>query len=110
MTDIRVHLHARADGSLVVQPHGTVDLDCAEELRRVLVHALRKRRPRLLILDLGDVSDVDPINLGTLAAACDLADDHQIAVVVENPSRRIARKLTAAGVPRQRLHGIRAAA
>jgi hypothetical protein len=48
---------------------------------------VRRVRPLRLILDLGDVSEVDPINLGTLAALCDLADDHQVVVFMDNSSR-----------------------
>jgi anti-anti-sigma regulatory factor len=98
-----VNVQTSADGSLVVRPHGNVGPDCAVELRQILVHAVRRVRPLRLILDLADVSDVDPINLGTLAAVCDLGDDHQVAVFVDNSSAAIAGRLAAAGVPRQRL-------
>jgi anti-anti-sigma regulatory factor len=77
--------------------------DCAVHFRQVLVHAIRKVRPLRLILDLGDVSEVDPINLGTLAALCDLADDHHVIVFMDNPSAALTDQLQAAGVPRQRL-------
>src|SRR5688500_20274394 len=60
-------------------------------------------RPLRLILDLADVSEVDPINLGTLAALCDLADDHHVVVFLENSSATVAAQLAAAGVPPQRL-------
>jgi anti-anti-sigma factor len=98
-----VDVATRPDGSLVVQPHGFLGADSAGELRRVLVHALRRVRPERLILDLADVSGLDPINLGTLAAVCELADEHQVAVYVENSSATVAGRLAAAGVPRQRL-------
>ena len=103
MSNTSVDVQTGVDGSLVVQPHGVMDLDCAVQFRQVLVHAVRKMRPLRLILDLGDVSDVDPINLGTLAALCDLADDHQVVVFMDNSSATIAGQLTAAGVPPQRL-------
>ena len=103
MSNTSVDVQTGVDGSLVVQPHGAMDLDCAVQFRQVLVHAVRKVRPLRLILDLGDVSDVDPINLGTLAALCDLADDYQVVVFMDNSSATIAGQLTAAGVPPQRL-------
>jgi anti-anti-sigma factor len=103
MSNTSVDVQTGVDGSLVVQPHGAMDLDCAVQFRQVLVHAVRKVRPLRLILDLGDVSDVDPINLGTLAALCDLADDHQVVVFMDNSSAAIAGQLTAAGVPPHRL-------
>jgi anti-anti-sigma regulatory factor len=92
-----------ADGSVVVRPHGMVGPDEAVELRQVVVHTVRKVRPLRLVLDLADVSGLDPINLGTLAAACSLGDDHQVVVFMDNPSDAIAAQLATAGVPRQRL-------
>jgi anti-anti-sigma factor len=103
MSNTSVDVQTGVDGSLVVQPHGAMDLEYAVQFRQVLVHAVRKVRPLRLILDLGDVSDMDPINLGTLAALCDLADDHHVVVFMDNSSAAIAGQLTAAGVPPQRL-------
>jgi anti-anti-sigma factor len=103
MPDIAFDVRTVADGSLVIRPHGDMGYDCAVQFRQVLVHAVRKVRPLRLILDLGDVSAVDPINLGTLAALCDLADDHHVAVFMDNPTGALANELRAAGVPSQRL-------
>jgi anti-anti-sigma factor len=103
MPDSPLDIRTGADGSLVVQPHGAMDYECAVHFRQVLVHAIRKVRPLRLILDLGDVSEVDPINLGTLAALCDLADDHHVIVFMDNSSAALTDQLQAAGVPRQRL-------
>jgi anti-anti-sigma regulatory factor len=104
MSITSIDVRTGVDGSLVVQPHGAMDVDCAVHFRQVLVHAVRVR-PLRLILDLGDVSDVDPINIGTLAALCDLADDHQVVVFMDNSPDAIANQLQAAGVPPQRLRG-----
>jgi anti-anti-sigma factor len=109
MSNTSVDVRTGVDGSLVVQPHGAIDLECAVHFRQVLVHAIRKVRPLRLVLDLGDVSDVDPINIGTLAALCDLADDHHVVVFMDNSSAAIAIQLQAAGVPPQRLRGRRRA-
>jgi anti-anti-sigma regulatory factor len=98
-----VNVQTSADGSVVIQPHGSVGPDCAVELRQVLVHAVRRIRPLRLILDLGHVSDLDPINLGSLAALCTVADDDHVTVFLDNASTAIAGQLAAAGIPRQRL-------
>lgn len=103
MSSTAVDVRTGADGSVVVQPHGPMGQDCAVHLQQVLVHTVRRVRPLRLILDLGDVPAVDPINLGALAALCDLADDHHVLVIVENPTAAVAIQLTAAGVPPQRL-------
>ncbi|BFU41764.1 STAS domain-containing protein [Krasilnikovia sp. MM14-A1004] len=109
MENTSVDVQTGADGSLVVQPHGAMDFDTAATLRQILVYAVRRVRPVHLVLDLSDVSAMDSINLGTLAALCDLADDHHVAVSMENCSAAVGGQLTAAGVPPQRLRSRRVA-
>ncbi|MCU7730097.1 STAS domain-containing protein [Actinoplanes sp. KI2] len=92
------------DGTVVIRPSGVVDADDAVHLQRVLVHTVRKVRPSRLILDLSAVYRLDPISAGTVSAACELGDDHQVAVCVHHTSARIAHQLAKAGVPPQRLH------
>jgi len=103
MTGATVDVDTRPDGTVVIQPHGDLAAENAVELRRTLVHAVRRLRPLRLILDLHDVADLDPINLGILAAACQLGDDHQVAVLLDHCAPAIAGRLFAAGVPRHRL-------
>jgi anti-anti-sigma regulatory factor len=91
------------DGSIVVRPHGVVGQDEAVELRQLLVHTMRKVRPLRLVVDLEDVSALDPINVGTLAAACVMGDDCRVAVFMDNAAPVIRAQLSAAGVPPQRL-------
>ncbi|GAA2617667.1 STAS domain-containing protein [Paractinoplanes durhamensis] len=103
MPNFSVDVRTDADGSLVVTPREVLDTECAVQFRQVLVHAVRKLRPLRLIVELSEVSAVDPINLGTLAALCDLADDHRVVVFLQNASAELAGDLRAAGVPAQRL-------
>jgi hypothetical protein len=103
MPDATVDVGTHPDGTVVIQPHGTLGLDDAVELRRALVHAVRRIRPVRLVLDLHDLHDLDSINLGTLVAACHLGDDHRVAVYFDRSSLLIAGRLTAAGVPGHRL-------
>jgi anti-anti-sigma regulatory factor len=103
VANFSVEVRTDPDGSLVVQPSGDLGTECAVQFRQVLVHAVRKLRPLRLIVDLGEVTAVDPINLGTLAALCDLADDHRVVVFLHNSPAAIGAKLRAAGVPPQRL-------
>jgi anti-anti-sigma regulatory factor len=94
------------DGTLVIHPRCLRAAEDATELRRALVHAIRHVRPSRLVLDLADVPELDPINLGALAAACHLGDDHQVTVFVDHSSALIAVLLTAAGVPRHRIRHV----
>ena len=103
MSDAPLDVETSPDGTLVIKPHGVLDADDAVELRRTLVHALRRLSPLRLVVDLRDLDDLDAINLGTLAAACHLGDDHRVAVFIDYCSPAIAERLTAAGVPSHRL-------
>jgi anti-anti-sigma regulatory factor len=82
---------------------GVLGDEDAVELRHSVVHVVRHLRPFRLVVDLRDVSEIGPINLGTLSAACHLGDDHQVAVFVDNSSPLLADQLAAAGVARHRL-------
>ncbi|MEU4238982.1 STAS domain-containing protein [Actinoplanes sp. NPDC026619] len=103
MPNFLVDVRSDVDGSLVVTPQGALDAECAVQFRQTLVHAVRKLRPLRLVVDLAEVAAIDPINLGTLAALCDLADDHRVVVFLPNALAEIATELRAAGVPAQRL-------
>ncbi len=98
-----VEVRTSADGSVVIHPCGVIDWDGAVALRQLLVHTVRKVRPARLVLDLADVAGLDPINVGTLSAACELGDDHHVVVFLDNAAPDDAARLTAAGVPRHRL-------
>jgi anti-anti-sigma regulatory factor len=102
-----VEVSTVGDGTLVVQPHGPVGIDCAAELRHILVRAVRKIRPWRVMVDLSDVSALDPIGVGTLAAACHVGDDDNVIVSFCTGSAVIASRLAAAGVPPQRLRQTR---
>jgi anti-anti-sigma regulatory factor len=102
VSDFSVDVRTEADGSVVVRPRGALGTECAVQFRQVLIHAVRKLRPLRLIVDLGAVTTVDAINLGTLAALCDLADDHRVVVFLHNSPTPISDDLRAAGVPPQR--------
>ncbi|TDC59241.1 STAS domain-containing protein [Micromonospora sp. KC207] len=103
MNGTAVTVETRPDGTLIIHPGGQLDADRAVELRRTIVHAVRRVRPLRLVVDLRDLHDLDAINLGTLAAACQLGDDHQVAVFLDYCCPTSAERLTAAGVPGHRL-------
>jgi anti-anti-sigma factor len=98
-----VETRTEPDGSLVIQPHGVMDTERADPFRQLLIHAVRKTRPRQLIVELGDVRKVDAIHLGTLAALCGIAEDHRVKLLLVNPSAELRAELLAAGVPAQRI-------
>ncbi|SDS90860.1 STAS domain-containing protein [Actinoplanes derwentensis] len=103
MSASTVDVSSSPDGTLVIHPHGDLDADDAIGLRRALIHAILHTRPVRLILDLADVHELDALNLGALAAACGVGDDHHVLVLVDNATPGLAHHLTAAGVPGQRI-------
>lgn len=110
MSGATVDVDTGPDGTLVIQPHGVLGADDAVELRRTIVHAVRRARPLRLLVDLRDLDGLDAVNLGTLAAACHLGDDHHVAVFLDYCTREIADRLAAAGVPSHRLRHVGTAA
>ncbi|MDY7090978.1 MAG: STAS domain-containing protein [Actinomycetota bacterium] len=103
MSGATVDVETSPDGTLVIHPRGILDAEDAVELRRTIVHAVRRVRPLRLVVELGDVRHLDAINLGTLVAACHLGDDHKVAVFLDHCRPMIAQRLAAAGVPSHRL-------
>lgn len=103
MREPGLEVHTGPDGCVTLRPHGTLDVDDAVELQQAIVHTVRRVRPFRMVLDLGAVPALDPVNLGTLAATCALADYYSVLLFLDNPTPRITEQLLAAGVPRQRL-------
>jgi anti-anti-sigma factor len=103
MSGATLDVQTSPDGTLVIHPRGVLDADDTVELRRMIVHAVRRVRPLRLVINLCDLHDLDAINLGALAAACELGDDHRVTVLLDYCSPVIAQRLTAAGVPGHRL-------
>ncbi|WP_238011848.1 hypothetical protein KZZ52_13505 [Dactylosporangium sp. AC04546] len=96
-------LRTEPDGSVIISLWGSVGPERAAELRQLVVRTVRHVRPYRLVFDLTDADTIDPINVGTLAAACTLGDDHEVPVFVDNPEPDLADRLCAAGVPPQNL-------
>jgi anti-anti-sigma factor len=87
------------DGSVIIALRGDVGVECSVELRQLVVRTVRRVRPLRLVLDLTEVTTLDPINVGTLIAACVVGEDHAVAVFIVNPGPELASRLALAGVP-----------
>jgi anti-anti-sigma factor len=106
MTGTTVEVDTTAEGTVIVRPHGSLGVQDAAELRRILVRAVRHLRAQRLILDLGDIRGLDSISLGALAATCQVGDDNRVTVYLDHASAPVADQLAAAGVPRNRLRSV----
>ena len=94
-----IEVRTADDGSVLILLRGSVGPECAVELRQLVVRTVRRVRPLRLMLDLTEVVTLDPINVGTLIAACLLGDDHAVAVFLVNPGPDLATRLALGGVP-----------
>ena len=99
-----VSVQETTDGAVLVRVHRELDAEAAAQLRRALVHVIRRVRPHRMVVDLDAVDDLDSVNAGTLAAGYQLGADHDVLVTVHYRVPRVGRQLRAAGVPYEQLH------
>jgi anti-anti-sigma regulatory factor len=55
--------------------YGPIEGDIVDSLRETLVDVLMRQRPSRVVVDASDATFLDPIALGSLAAASDTATD-----------------------------------
>jgi anti-anti-sigma factor len=94
-----VRTRVASNGSMVVQVRGHIGEAATAQLRRALLHALLRVRSHRLVVDLRGAGRVDPLGVGTVVAGCEVASDRSMSVVVHRPTRGVARRLRAAGLP-----------
>jgi anti-anti-sigma factor len=98
MTDASINVHRRADGAVVTEVRGEIDVQRAAALRAALVDAATSWRPPYLIVDLLYVTLIDSTGIGALVAG-----HHAIAGVggsfaVRNASDFIHHQLRVTGL------------
>jgi anti-anti-sigma factor len=99
-----VSVQETTDGAVLVRVHRELDAEAAAQLRRALVHVIRRVRPHRMVVDLDAVDDLDSVNAGTLAAGYQLGADHDVVVTVQYRVPQVGRQLRAAGMPHEQLH------
>ncbi|HET8684509.1 MAG TPA: STAS domain-containing protein [Micromonosporaceae bacterium] len=91
----------RSGGATIVQMHGEVDLDAADEVLEKLRGAVLEESDEpveRVIVDLYDVSMLDSTGVGALVAAYNLATAQGVKLVVINARGIVQRVLRIAGV------------
>jgi len=88
----------RSEGATIVQVHGEVDLEVADNLLDTLKGTLGDDSPERLIVDLYDVTLLDSTGVGALVAAHQAAAQMGVKLVVINPRGIVQRVLRIAGV------------
>jgi anti-anti-sigma factor len=89
------HTHSDA---VVIEVHGDVGEAAGDQLRRELITAMMRRRPRRIVVDLSHADSLDPGAVGALIAANDAANDLRLTLALHGPSDDIAAELTAHGL------------
>jgi anti-sigma B factor antagonist len=92
----RIDIRARDEGSAVVVT-GEVDLACAAELRAA-IDEVSQAQPRLLVVDLTDVSFVDSSGLGAIAGGLRTQRRHGGELRVAGAAPHVRRVFEIAGL------------
>lgn len=88
----------RSEGATIVQVHGEIDMEVADEVLATLRSTLDGEPPERIIVDLYDVTLLDSTGVGALVAAYKEAAERGIRLVVINPRGIVQRVLRIAGV------------
>jgi anti-sigma B factor antagonist len=86
-----------ADGAVVVDVRGEVDIESADRLRRILSDAARVHPPRIMV-DLLCVTFIDSTGLSALMAGRSAAQSVGVAYTVRHPSGFVATQLRQSGL------------
>jgi len=91
--------------TLVVRAIGAIDQDTTDQLRRTLVQTIMRERTRRLVVDLDDVTAVDPQTIGVLRAAAATAQDVNRIIVFHTSGSPMAEQLRREGILDDRVAG-----
>jgi anti-anti-sigma factor len=98
---IMADLITRADpdpSRTTLELHGEFDVGAADDLRRTLIEAIMRNRPRHLTVDLGGVTFMDSTCIGTLIAACQTAGDVDVGFTITAANPFLTRVLATSGL------------
>jgi anti-sigma B factor antagonist len=87
-----------ADGAVVIEVRGEVDLASAEHLRATLVDTAISLRPVCIVVDMLHVTFVDSTGIGALAAGQNTARQVGIGFEVRNPAPFVRQQLRMMGL------------
>lgn len=81
----------------MLRPSGELDLSTVDAFRRE-VHAVLADQPKLLVVDLGDVSFLDSSGIAVIASALKAQCDRRAVLQVVNPRPIVRRALGLVGL------------
>jgi anti-sigma B factor antagonist len=96
-------LNARrlADGTVVIEVRGEIDVASAAQLRALLVDNVANLRPISIVVDLRHVTFVDSTGIGALAAGQNAARRVGVGFRVSNPTPFVSHQLRIMGLAAQ---------
>ena len=87
-----------ADGSVVVDVRGDIDLQTSSRLRDTLVDTATRLMPTRVVVDLLHVTFIDSTGIGALAAGRNAAHQIGIGFTLRHPSTFVTERLRQTGV------------
>lgn len=86
------------DGSVIVSPHGEVDVSNAYLIREAVDAVLLDRKPWKIVIDLRSVTLIDSIGIGVLVSCYHAAAACRVPLVAVDPPCTVYRQLWVAGL------------
>jgi anti-anti-sigma factor len=86
MAGTLINTRRAADGSLLVEVRGEIDIQASARLRDVLVDAATHQLPTQIMVDLLHVTFIDSTGLSALIGGRSDAHVHGVAYTLRNPS------------------------
>jgi anti-sigma B factor antagonist len=96
--DAVVNPRRLADGAVVVEVRGEIDVATAKQLRNTLVDTVSNLRPVRLVVDMMHVTFVDSTGIGAIAAGQNAALSVGSTFAVVNPTPFVRRQLRMMGL------------
>lgn len=90
--------HVRDDGSVLLVPHGEIDMDTVRGVRDVALDSLNSTGCAALTIDLHHVTFVDSTGVGALVAIQNVAHQTGQKLTLFRPSARLMQVLKIAGL------------
>ena len=98
MGEALVNARRLADGAVVIEIRGEIDVASAVEIRRVLTETVSNLRPVRLVVDMMHVTFVDSTGIGALAAGQNAARTVGIGFQVIHPAPFVTTQLRMMGL------------
>ena len=98
MSTLSITARTDGGGTVHVHPTGEIDADNAYDLREVVSGLLATERPRMIKVDMAEISFIDSVGIGALVSCYHTAAASGVRLVVCNPTAYVHRLLYVSGL------------